>query len=52
MKNLKILNASDNCGIDQNGINNLDLIELNVDDNSKINNVNFMKNLKILNAYG
>ena len=40
----------DNCGIDQNGINNLDLIELYVDNNSKINNVNFMKNLKILHA--
>jgi hypothetical protein len=34
------------------GINGLDLIELSVDENSKITNVSFMKNLKILNARG
>ena len=38
--------------VDQNCINNLDLIELYVDNNSIINNVNFMKNLKKLNASG
>jgi hypothetical protein len=32
------------------GIDGLDLIELNVADNKKITNVSFMKNLKILNA--
>lgn len=38
------------CEIDQQGIENLDLIELYVDRNTKINNVVFMKNTKILYA--
>jgi hypothetical protein len=50
MKKLKILNASHDCGIDQNDIDGLDLIELFVNDNKKITNVNFMKKLKILDA--
>src|ERR1700761_5214883 len=33
---LKILNASDNCGIDQNGIKDLHLTKLYADDNKKI----------------
>jgi hypothetical protein len=50
MKQLKILSANFESGIDQNGIYGLDLIELYVDDNEKITNVSFMKNLKILSA--
>ena len=50
MKKLKILSACHNCGIDQNGIKELDLIELYVDYNEKITDVSFMKNLKILRA--
>ena len=52
MKNLKKLNASDECGIDQNGIKELDLFELNANYNIKIKDVSFMKNLKILYANG
>ena len=40
---LKILNCGYNCGIDQNGISKLNLIELCVIDNKKIKNVNHMK---------
>ena len=36
MKFLQILNASFNCGIDQKGIEGLNLIELKARDNSKI----------------
>ena len=50
MKNLKKLDASDDCGIDQSGIKELNLVELNADDNNKITNVSFMKKLKKLNA--
>jgi hypothetical protein len=50
MKNLKVLNASYDCGINQNGIDGLELVELNVDSNFTIENVSFMKTLKILNA--
>jgi hypothetical protein len=50
MKNLKILIASHRCGIDQHGIDGLDLIELNISGNEKIINVSFMKNLKKLDA--
>src|ERR1700753_494372 len=48
---LKILNASYNCGIDQNGIKNLHLTELNASGNKKIKDVSQMvSTLKILNA--
>ena len=50
MKNLKKLYANDNCGIDQKGIEGLDLIELNVNGNIKIRDISFMKNLKKLSA--
>ena len=44
MKNtLKKLNCSYGCGIDQNGISNLNLIELDADGNEKIKNINHMK---------
>ena len=52
MKNLKKLSAYGNCGINQNGIEELDLIELYVDHNEKIKDVSFMKNLKKLSAWG
>ena len=39
MKKIKILNAEGRCGIDQNCINNLNLIELNASCNEKIKNV-------------
>ena len=52
MKNLKKLYARDNCDIDQNGINGLNLVELDARDNDKIINVSFMKNLKKLNTWG
>ena len=42
MNNLQKLNAADDCGIDQNGINGLNLIELNASNNKKINNVSFV----------
>lgn len=51
MKSLKILHCS-NSGIDQNGIQNLDLIELDAHDNDKIFNVSFMKSLQKLNIKG
>ena len=38
MKSLRILNASGECGINQNGICGLDLIELDVSGNKKITN--------------
>ena len=37
MNKLQILDASDDCGIDQNGIDGLNLVELHALDNSKIN---------------
>ena len=54
MKNtLKKLNCGWNCGIDQNGISQLNLIELYTFDNKKIKNVNHMKEtLKILDCGG
>ena len=48
MKSLKVLHASDSCGIDQNGIKNLDLVKLDASYNHKITNVSFMKSLKVL----
>ena len=51
MTNLQILDASWECGIDDNGIKNLNLIKLNASDNPKITDVNHMTNLQILYAY-
>ena len=51
MKNLRILYARDDCGIDDHGVQQLvNLTELYVNDNSKITDVNHMKNLQILHA--
>lgn len=50
MKSLKKLNARGDCGIDDEGIANLDLVKFNARHNSKITNVSFMKSLKILDA--
>ena len=50
MKSLKELDAGGKCGIDQNGIKRLNLIKLNIDDNDKIKDVNFMNSLKKLYA--
>ena len=47
MKNLKILDASYHCGIDQKGIEGLNLIKLDVYKNEKINNVSFMKKINV-----
>ena len=52
MQNLKVLDIRADCGIDQNGIIGLDLVKLDARNNSKITDVSFMKNLKILHAYG
>jgi hypothetical protein len=66
MKTLKILHASGECGIDQNGeptmanmagpalpgINGLGLVELYAGNNKKINNVSMISSLKILHAQG
>ena len=50
MTNLKVLNASVNCGIDDKGIKEVDLEILCAYSNSKITNVNHMSNLKELDA--
>ena len=51
MKNSKELNASGySCGIDQLGIKSLDLIKLNAQNNPKIKDVRWMKNLKELDS--
>src|SRR5436309_652283 len=50
MINLKELNARDNCVINQKGIQNLNLIKLNVRYNSKITDVSMMTLLKELDA--
>ena len=44
---LKILHCGNNCGINQNGITKLNLIELNANGNKKITNVNHMKNTQV-----
>ena len=46
MTSLKILNAWGDCGIGQNGIIGLNLVQLDIDDNNKITNVSFMTSLK------
>jgi hypothetical protein len=50
MTNLKKLNAKSSCGIDQKGIQGLNLTDLRVDGNKKITNVSFMTNLKKLSV--
>ena len=47
-KNLKVLNCRWNCGISDEDLIGLDLIELNANDNPKIKHINNLKNLKIL----
>ena len=51
LSKLKILYCSWNCGIDQEGIKDLQLIEeLNAKNNEKIKNVNHLSKLKILDC--
>ena len=51
LSKLKILNCFRDCGIDQEGIKNLQLIEeLDASYNKKIKNVNHLTKLKILNC--
>ena len=53
LTNLQILRAwGTSCGISDNGIKNIDLIFLDVDDNPKITNVNHLTNLQKLWAGG
>jgi len=49
---IKKLLAYGDCGIDDKGIKNVNLVYLFVDDNPKITNVNHMKDLKSLHASG
>ena len=52
MKSLKKLSAYGfDCGITQNGIKGLKLVELNTNNNKKITNVSFMKSLKKLDVW-
>jgi len=48
--NLRILDASRYCGIDDVGLSDLNLIELDASDNIKITDINHMTNLKRLRA--
>jgi hypothetical protein len=50
MTNLQILSVEGNCGINDEGIKNLNLIKLNANCNSIITNINHMTNLQILQA--
>ena len=51
MTNLEILNAGgDTCGIDNRGIQNLNLRKLYAGNNSKITNVSHMTRLEVLDA--
>jgi F-box domain len=50
MTNLKKLDASWDCGIDDQRIQNLNLVELNASNNPKIININHLTNLKKLDA--
>jgi len=50
MKSLQILYAFGECGINQKGIEGLNLIKLYARNNSKITNVSYMKSLQILDA--
>src|SRR5271154_4121388 len=49
LTNLKQLNISHDCGVDQSGICGLDLSKLNASFNDKIKDVSFMSSLKKLN---
>ena len=50
MTKLQILDAPGNCGVDDNGIKDINLVELHAPDNPKITNVNHMTKLQILDA--
>src|SRR5271170_6160902 len=52
LSNLKKLRVSYYCGIDQQGIQGLNLIEFDINQNEKIKDVSFMTSLKILHACG
>lgn len=52
LSRLKKLNAEYICGINDEGIKDLNLYELDASNNRKITNVNHMNNLKILQIYG
>ena len=52
LPSLKFLYIDDNCGIDDNGIKNLDLETLTCRYNSKITNINHLINLEGLNVSG
>ena len=53
MTSLKKLDARGNCGIGQNGIIGLNLVEFDANNNNnKITNVSFMTSLKKLDAWG
>ena len=43
MKNLKKLNISGECGVDESGICELDLYEINLTGNNKVKDISFMK---------
>ena len=52
LSKLKILDCSGDCGIDQEGIKDLQLIEkLYAINNNKIKNVNHLTKLKIINNF-
>jgi len=51
MAALKVLDASYNCGIDQMGINGLNLFEINIYKNDKIYDLSFTKTLKKYTIY-
>ena len=50
MTNLRILDASDTCGIGDEGLIGLNLVELKAFHNPKIKKINHMTNLRILDA--
>jgi len=52
MTNLQILDASDNCGITNQDIKNLNLVKLNGYNNLNITDVYWMTNLLKLDAHG
>ena len=52
MTNLQVLHARGNCGIDQKGIKELNLVKLYASYNPKITSVSYMTNLQVLHARG
>lgn len=50
LTNLEILNAGNECGLDNFSLTKFNLVKLYANNNSKITNVNGMKRLKILHA--